>query len=149
MKKNAEKKLNGTVTVSYTHLDVYKRQVYEYIEGKVVLITGVGSIGSELARQIASHHPKHLILFDIYENNAYDIQLELKKKYPNLKLDTIIGSVRDSRKIFDLFEQYRPEIVYHAAAHKHVPLMEDSPCEAVKNNCLLYTSMRQLLSSSS
>ncbi len=98
------------------------KEVYEYIEGKVVLITGVGSIGSELARQIASHHPKHLILFDIYENNAYDIQLELKKKYPNLKLDTIIGSVRDSRKIFDLFEQYRPEIVYHAAAHKHVQL---------------------------
>ena len=112
------------------------KEVYEYIEGKVVLITGVGSIGSELARQIASHHPKHLILFDIYENNAYDIQLELKKKYPNLKLDTIIGSVRDSRKIFDLFEQYRPEIVYHAAAHKHVPLMEDSPCEAVKNNAM-------------
>ena len=112
------------------------KEVYEYIEGKVVLITGVGSIGSELARQIASHHPKHLILFDIYENNAYDIQLELKKKYPNLKLNTIIGSVRDSRKIFDLFEQYRPEIVYHAAAHKHVPLMEDSPCEAVKNNAM-------------
>lgn len=112
------------------------KEVYEYIEGKVVLITGVGSIGSELARQIASHHPKHLILFDIYENNAYDIQLELKKKYPDLKLDTIIGSVRDSRKIFDLFEQYRPEIVYHAAAHKHVPLMEDSPCEAVKNNAM-------------
>lgn len=112
------------------------KEVYEYIEGKVVLITGVGSIGSELARQIASHNPKHLILFDIYENNAYDIQLELRKKYPNLKLDTIIGSVRDSRKIFDLFEQYHPEIVYHAAAHKHVPLMEDSPCEAVKNNAM-------------
>lgn len=111
-------------------------EVFEYITGKVVLITGVGSIGSELARQIASHHPKHLILFDIYENNAYDIQLELKKKYPELKLDTIIGSVRDSRKIFQVFEDYRPEIVYHAAAHKHVPLMEDSPCEAIKNNAL-------------
>lgn len=111
-------------------------EVFEYIAGKVVLITGVGSIGSELARQIASHHPKHLILFDIYENNAYDIQLELKKKYPELKLDTIIGSVRDSRKMFKLFEKYRPEIVYHAAAHKHVPLMEDSPCEAIKNNAL-------------
>ena len=110
--------------------------VFEYISGKVVLITGVGSIGSELARQIASHHPKHLILFDIYENNAYDIQLELKKKYPELKLDTIIGSVRDSRKIFKVFEVYRPEIVYHAAAHKHVPLMEDSPCEAIKNNAM-------------
>ena len=111
-------------------------EVFEYITGKVVLITGVGSIGSELARQIASHQPKHLILFDIYENNAYDIQLELKKNYPELKLDTIIGSVRDSRKIFKLFEEYRPEIVYHAAAHKHVPLMEDSPCEAIKNNAL-------------
>lgn len=111
-------------------------EVYEYVKGKVVLITGVGSIGSELARQIASHQPKHLILFDIYENNAYDIQLELRKKYPELKLDTIIGSVRDSRKVFHLFETYRPEIVYHAAAHKHVPLMEDSPCEAIKNNAM-------------
>lgn len=111
-------------------------EVFEYISGKVVLITGVGSIGSELARQIASHHPKQLILFDVYENNAYDIQLELKKKYPEMKLDTIIGSVRDSRKVFKLFEEYRPEIVYHAAAHKHVPLMEDSPCEAIKNNAL-------------
>lgn len=111
-------------------------EVFEYIQGKVVLVTGVGSIGSELARQIAAHNPKHLILFDIYENNAYDIQLELMKKYPELKLDTIIGSVRDSRKIFQVFEQYRPDIVYHAAAHKHVPLMEDSPCEAIKNNAL-------------
>lgn len=111
-------------------------EVFEYIQGKVVLVTGVGSIGSELARQIAAHNPKHLILFDIYENNAYDIQLELIKKYPELKLDTIIGSVRDSRKIFQVFEQYRPDIVYHAAAHKHVPLMEDSPCEAIKNNAL-------------
>ena len=112
------------------------KEVFEYITGKVVLVTGVGSIGSELARQIAAHHPKHLILFDIYENNAYDIQLELRKNYPELKLDTIIGSVRDSRKIFDVFETYRPEIVYHAAAHKHVPLMEDSPCEAIKNNAM-------------
>lgn len=111
-------------------------EVFEYITGKVVLVTGVGSIGSELARQIAAHHPKHLILFDIYENNAYDIQLELRKKYPELNLDTIIGSVRDSRKIFQIFEEYRPEIVYHAAAHKHVPLMEDSPCETIKNNVM-------------
>lgn len=111
-------------------------EVFKYIKGKVVLITGVGSIGSELARQIASHQPKHLILFDIYENNAYDIQLELKKKYPQMKLDTIIGSVRDSRKMFQVFDKYRPEIVYHAAAHKHVPLMEDSPCEAIKNNVM-------------
>lgn len=111
-------------------------EVYQYLTGKVVLITGVGSIGSELARQIAAQHPKQLILFDIYENNAYDIQLELKKNYPWLALETIIGSVRDSRKIFQVFEQYRPEIVYHAAAHKHVPLMEDSPCEAIKNNAM-------------
>ena len=111
-------------------------EVFEYITGKTVLITGVGSIGSELARQIAAHQPKHLILFDIYENNAYEIQQELKKKYPKLKLDTIIGSVRDSRKIFKVFEEYRPDIVYHAAAHKHVPLMEDSPCEAIKNNAM-------------
>ena len=111
-------------------------EVFQYITGKVVLVSGVGSIGSELARQIAAHQPKHLILFDVYENNAYDIQQELKKKYPNMKLDTIIGSVRDSRKIFKVFEDFRPEIVYHAAAHKHVPLTEDSPCEAIKNNAM-------------
>lgn len=111
-------------------------EVFDYVKDKVVLITGVGSIGSELARQIASHKPKQLILFDIYENNAYDIQLELKKKYPELKLETLIGSVRDSRRIFQVFEQFRPDIVYHAAAHKHVPLMEDSPCESIKNNAI-------------
>ena len=111
-------------------------EVFDYVKDKVVLSTGVGSIGSELARQIASHKPKQLILFDIYENNAYDIQLELKKKYPELKLETLIGSVRDSRRIFQVFEQFRPDIVYHAAAHKHVPLMEDSPCESIKNNAI-------------
>lgn len=111
-------------------------EVFAYVRNKVVLITGVGSIGSELARQIASHNPKQLILFDVYENNAYDIQLELRKKYPNLNLVTLIGSVRDSRKMFDLFKKYRPQIVYHAAAHKHVPLMEDSPCESIKNNAM-------------
>lgn len=111
-------------------------EVFAYVRNKVVLITGVGSIGSELARQIASHNPKQLILFDLYENNAYDIQLELRKKYPNLDLVTLIGSVRDSRKMFDLFKKYRPQIVYHAAAHKHVPLMEDSPCESIKNNAM-------------
>lgn len=111
-------------------------EVFDYVKDKVVLITGVGSIGSELARQIASHKPKQLILFDIYENNAYDIQLELKKKYPELKLETLIGSVRDSRRIFQVFDQFRPDIVYHAAAHKHVPLMEDSPCESIKNNAI-------------
>ena len=111
-------------------------EVFAYVRNKVVLITGVGSIGSELARQIASHNPKQLIIFDVYENNAYDIQLELRKKYPNLDLVTLIGSVRDSRKMFDLFKKYRPQIVYHAAAHKHVPLMEDSPCESIKNNAM-------------
>lgn len=111
-------------------------EVFAYVRNKVVLITGVGSIGSELARKIASHNPKQLILFDVYENNAYDIQLELRKKYPNLDLVTLIGSVRDSRKMFDLFKKYRPQIVYHAAAHKHVPLMEDSPCESIKNNAM-------------
>ena len=111
-------------------------EVFAYVRDKVVLITGVGSIGSELARQIASHNPKQLILFDVYENNAYDIQLELRKKYPNLDLVTLIGSVRDSRKMFDIFKKYRPQIVYHAAAHKHVPLMEDSPCESIKNNAM-------------
>ena len=113
------------------------QEVFEYINGKTVLVTGGGgSIGSELCRQIAGHSPRRLIIFDIYENNAYDIQLELRKKYPNLDLVTLIGSVRDSRKIYDVFEEYRPQIVYHAAAHKHVPLMEDSPCEAIKNNTI-------------
>ena len=113
------------------------QEVYDYINGRTVLVTGGGgSIGSELCRQIAGHNPRRLIIFDIYENNAYDIQLELKKKYPRLDLVTLIGSVRDSRKMFDVFEQYRPQIVYHAAAHKHVPLMEDSPCEAIKNNAI-------------
>ena len=112
-------------------------EVYGFITGKSVLVTGGGgSIGSELCRQIAAHNPKQLIIFDIYENNAYSIQLELKKKYPELDLVTLIGSVRDSRRIFQVFEKYHPQIVYHAAAHKHVPLMEDSPCEAIKNNAI-------------
>lgn len=111
------------------------QEIYEYIKGKVVLITGGGgSIGSELARQVAAHNPKQLILFDVYENSVYDIQLELKNTYPKLDLVVLIGSVRDSRRIFQVFEQYQPNIVYHAAAHKHVPLMEDSPCESIKNN---------------
>lgn len=112
-------------------------EVFDFIKGKTVLVTGGGgSIGSELCRQVAEHNPKRLIIFDIYENNAYLIQLELKRKYPDLDLVVLIGSVRDSRKIFDVFRLYRPQIVYHAAAHKHVPLMEDSPCEAVKNNAI-------------
>ena len=111
--------------------------VFRFINGKTVLVTGGGgSIGSELCRQIAAHNPKELIIFDIYENNAYSIQLELKEKYPYLRLTVLIGSVRDSRRMFQLFEDYRPDIVYHAAAHKHVPLMEESPCESIKNNAL-------------
>jgi len=112
-------------------------EVFEFIRGKTVLVTGGGgSIGSELCRQIAGHQPKQLIIFDIYENSAYDIQNELKRTHPELALVTLIGSVRDSRRIFQVFEEYHPDIVYHAAAHKHVPLMEDSPCEAIKNNVL-------------
>ena len=112
-------------------------EVFSFIQGKTILVTGAGgSIGSELSRQIAAHNPKQLILFDIYENNVYDIQLELKDKFPNLDLVTLIGSVRDSRRIYSVFAEYKPDVVYHAAAHKHVPLMEDSPCEAIKNNVI-------------
>lgn len=108
-----------------------------YVSDKVILVTGGGgSIGSELCRQIASHKPKQLIIFDIYENSTYDIQLELKRKFPELDLVVAIGSVRNTKRVDWLFKTYRPEIVYHAAAHKHVPLMEDSPNEAIKNNVL-------------
>ena len=110
-------------------------EIMEYVSGKIVLVTGGGgSIGSELCRQIAGHKPKQLIILDIYENNAYDIQMELKERYPELNLKVLIGSVRNTHRIETIFEQYRPDIVYHAAAHKHVPLMEDSPNEAIKNN---------------
>lgn len=113
-------------------------EIFEHIKGKVILVTGGGgSIGSELCRQIAAHDPKQLIIFDIYENNAYEIEQELKRKYGGkLNLVTLIGSVRDSRRINMVFEKYKPDIVYHAAAHKHVPLMETSPNEAVKNNVI-------------
>lgn len=110
-------------------------EIMGYIDDKIVLVTGGGgSIGSELCRQIASHNPKQLIIFDIYENNAYDIEQELKRTRPQLNLLVLIGSVRDSVKLDNMFDKYRPEIVFHAAAHKHVPLMETSPNEAVKNN---------------
>lgn len=113
------------------------KEVFDFINGKIVLVTGGGgSIGSELCRQVAAHGAKQLIIFDIYENNAYEIQNELKEKFPGLNLVTLIGSVRDSRRIWQVFDKYRPEIVYHAAAHKHVPLMEDSPCESIKNNAI-------------
>ena len=106
-----------------------------YVQGKVVLVTGGGgSIGSELCRQIATHKPKPLVIVDIYENSVYDIQQELKQKYPDLDMVVLIASVRNTNRMNYIFSQYKPHIVYHAAAHKHVPLMEDSPTEAIKNN---------------
>lgn len=106
-----------------------------YVRGKVVMVTGGGgSIGSELCRQIAAHNPKQLIVVDIYENSAYEIQQELERKYPHMDLKILIASVRNTGRMDDIFRMYRPNIVYHAAAHKHVPLMEDSPNEAIKNN---------------
>lgn len=116
---------------------VNDNQIKESLKGKVVLVTGGGgSIGSELCRQIAKANPKTLVIFDIYENNAYDIQQELLRDFPNLDLRTIIGSVRDYDRLERVFKQFKPELVYHAAAHKHVPLMEVSPNEAIKNNSL-------------
>ena len=110
-------------------------EIGTHVQGKVVLVTGGGgSIGSELCRRLATFHPAQLIIFDIYENNAYEIQQELLRTHPELNLTVCIGSVRDRKRLDTLFNQYRPELVYHAAAHKHVPLMEDSPGEAVKNN---------------
>ena len=116
-------------------INIDMESVGQYVSNKRVLVTGGGgSIGSELCRQIAAHNPKLLIIFDIYENNAYEIQQELIRKYPNLKLEVLIGSVRNTSRIESVMEYYRPEVVFHAAAHKHVPLMEDSPNEAIKNN---------------
>ena len=139
--------VNGDVTVSkLRHVEIEDllgrepvqittEKIGRYVSDKVVLVTGGGgSIGSELCRQIAANGVRQLIIFDIYENNAYDIQQELKAKYPYLDLVVLIGSVRNGRKINSVFAEYRPDIVYHAAAHKHVPLMEDSPNEAIKNN---------------
>ena len=139
--------LNGDVSVSALRnveiedllgrdqIKINTEEIMGYVNNKVVMVTGGGgSIGSELCRQIAKHGPKQLLLIDIYENNAYDIQQELIRKYPMLDLKVLIASVRNSKKIDKLFAKYHPDIVYHAAAHKHVPLMEDSPNEAVKNN---------------
>ena len=110
-------------------------EIFDYIHGKTVLVTGGGgSIGSELCRQIASAGPEQLIIFDIYENNAYDIQQELKRNYPELDLRVLIGSVRNTSRVDYVVGNYKPDLIFHAAAHKHVPLMEDSPNEAIKNN---------------
>lgn len=110
-------------------------EIMGYVEQKVIMVTGGGgSIGSELCRQIAMYNPKQLIIFDVYENNAYEIQQELRRHHPELNLVVLIGSVRNTHRMETVFEKYRPDIVYHAAAHKHVPLMEDSPNEAIKNN---------------
>jgi len=139
--------LNGEVSISKLRkveiedllgrdpIKVNLDEIMGYVSNKVILVTGGGgSIGSELCRQIAAHNPKQLIILDVYENNAYDIQQELKDKYPDLNLIVLIGSVRNTHRIESIFEKYRPNIIYHAAAHKHVPLMEDSPNEAIKNN---------------
>ena len=116
-------------------ISINTREVFGYIEGKNILVTGGGgSIGSELCRQIAAHNPASLTIFDIYENNAYDIEMELRRNFPYLDLKVLIGSVREVRRVNDVFEMVHPHIVFHAAAHKHVPLMETSPAEAVKNN---------------
>lgn len=118
-------------------VDTQIDSIMDYVSGKTVLVTGGGgSIGSELCRQIARHEPKRLVIFEIYEKSAYEIQQELKRDYPELDLAVLIGSVRNTHRINNVFERYRPDIVYHAAAHKHVPLMEDSPNEAIKNNVL-------------
>lgn len=141
--------LNGEVSVSRLRevqiedllgrdaIEINVDEVLNYVRDKVVLVTGGGgSIGSELCRQIAGHAPRQLIILDIYENNAYEIQQELMRNHPDLHLKVLIGSVRNTARIAEVFQTYRPDIVYHAAAHKHVPLMEDSPKEAIKNNVL-------------
>ena len=116
-------------------IKVNMEEIYQYISGKTVMVTGGGgSIGSELCRQIARSNPKKLLIFDIYENNAYDIQMELQRELPNLNMEVLIGSVRNTARVDWVLENHKPDIIFHAAAHKHVPLMEDSPNEAIKNN---------------
>lgn len=135
---NSLKKVDIEDLLGREPVKMNSKEVNEYLSGKTVLITGGGgSIGSELCRQVAKVPDlRRLIIFDVYENNAHAIKLELSDKYPDLDLVTLIGSVRNSRRIKQVFEEYRPDIVFHAAAHKHVPLMEDSPCEAIKNNVM-------------
>jgi len=148
--------VNGEVSVSMLRkvdsqdllgrepIQVNTEEILEYVSGKVVLVTGGGgSIGSELCRQIARANPKQLVIFEIYENNAYDIQMELKRSHPELNLKVLIGSVRNTARVDYLMRTYRPELVFHAAAHKHVPLMEDSPNEAIKNNVMGTYKMAQ------
>jgi len=137
VKASALKEVNIEDLLGREPVKVQMDEIYDFITGKVILVTGGGgSIGSELCRQIARHWPKQLIVFDIYENNAYAIQMELQDKYPDLNLEVLVGSVRDSRRLNQVFEKYKPDVVYHAAAHKHVPLMEESPCESIKNNAI-------------
>ncbi len=116
-------------------VELDSRQISEYIEGKVVLVTGGGgSIGSEICRQIMKYRPRTLVVVDIYENNAYDLQMELNRRFPDNPPTVLIASIRDKERLETIFDEYKPYIVFHAAAHKHVPLMEQSPCEAIKNN---------------
>jgi FlaA1/EpsC-like NDP-sugar epimerase len=116
-------------------IDINVQEILDYVSGKVILITGAGgSIGSELCRQIASHNPAKLVMLDIYENSIYDIQLEITRKYPKMDIEVLIASIRDEKRIKSIMSKYTPSIIFHAAAHKHVPLMEASPNEAVKNN---------------
>ena len=140
---NGEVSLNKMQSVTVEDLlgrppiEADMEQVYEFIHGKRVLITGAGgSIGSVIAQQVAAHEPEQLVLFDVYENNIYEVEQELKTSFPDLNLVVLIGSVRDSRRIYQVFETYHPNVVYHAAAHKHVPLMEMSPNEAIKYNAI-------------
>ena len=134
---NSLKDVNVEDLLGREPVSVNMDEIYDFISGKTVLVTGGGgSIGSELCRQVAKNRPNKLIIFDIYENNAHAIGLELRDTYPELNLEVLIGSVRDSKRIMQVFEKYKPDIVYHTAAHKHVPLMEDSPCESIKNNAI-------------
>ena len=142
--KSLDGKLSGNIRdISYQDLlgrdqvVVNESCISDFHYNKTILVTGGGgSIGSELCRQIVAAKPKVLVIYDIYENNAYDIQVELAQRYPTIRVEAIIGSVRDYSRMRQVFETYRPDLVYHAAAHKHVPLMEVSPNEAIKNNCL-------------